>query len=238
MSFVKNIDCVSVKHGDTNIKKIMKGDDLLWPALKIYTWIKQPKVTTQDGDKTPYILSGYIPNMNTAIKVHFSGERTDGQWTLLGARVSANDRAIHFFFPSNASTKISRLNFSDKQATTTASSMVDQGGYYAYVSKTEYYITKDGGTNIIRGTWSPKSVTFTHPITIFGLNNNGSIESGGSTDLTKCPKVYYIRFYENGTLVRNFVPATYYGEAGMWDLVQKKFYKNDGPEGTYFVVGD
>jgi hypothetical protein len=46
--------------------------------------------------------------------------------------------------------------------------------------------------------------------------------------------VYTLKLYDNNTLVRDFVPAQYNGQYGMWDLVEDKFYPNKGT-GTFTV---
>lgn len=41
---------------------------------------------------------------------------------------------------------------------------------------------------------------------------------------------------ENGNLVRNMLPCTYFGEPGMWDTVEGKFYGNEGD--GQFILGN
>lgn len=65
---------------------------------------------------------------------------------------------------------------------------------------------------------------------IFGLNNNGS--SGGSARAA----VYQFDVYDNGQMVRNFVPCKNpSGDVGMYDLVTAAFYGNAGS--GIFVAG-
>lgn len=40
--------------------------------------------------------------------------------------------------------------------------------------------------------------------------------------------VQFLKLYQETTLVRNFLPCTYFGEPGMWDTVTNKFYGNSG----------
>lgn len=49
-------------------------------------------------------------------------------------------------------------------------------------------------------------------------------------------KIFYCKLYKQGALVRNYVPCKYEGEYGLWDLVENKFYKNDGTGS--FEVGE
>ena len=48
-------------------------------------------------------------------------------------------------------------------------------------------------------------------------------------------KVYYLRIYENGTLIRDFVPYMVDGVAGMYDTLNDKFYASTS--GTAFIAG-
>lgn len=41
-------------------------------------------------------------------------------------------------------------------------------------------------------------------------------------------RIYHLSIKEGTTLVRNFLPCTYFGEPGMWDTVTNKFYGNSG----------
>ena len=49
-------------------------------------------------------------------------------------------------------------------------------------------------------------------------------------------KVYYLKIYNSGTLVRNMLPCkNESGIVGMYDIIEKKFYNNNGT-GT-FIAG-
>lgn len=48
--------------------------------------------------------------------------------------------------------------------------------------------------------------------------------------------IYYWTIWDGDTMVGNFLPATFYGEPGMWDTVTKKFFHNEGT-GT-FILGN
>ena len=57
---------------------------------------------------------------------------------------------------------------------------------------------------------------------LFGVNREG-------TPLCKKMRVYSFKLLRGGTLLRNFVPCrNLIGEAGLWDLVEGKFYGNFG----------
>ena len=49
-------------------------------------------------------------------------------------------------------------------------------------------------------------------------------------------RIYYFTLYNNGQLIRNMFPCTYFGEPGMWDTVENKFYGNNGI--GQFILGN
>ena len=58
---------------------------------------------------------------------------------------------------------------------------------------------------------------------IFGRNDAGSFANG----MTGC--IYSIKFYDNDTLIRDYIPAqTITGLVGLYDKVNDKFYMNKG----------
>lgn len=61
---------------------------------------------------------------------------------------------------------------------------------------------------------------------------------GGNSSVISCSsgRLYYLKIYDNGTLVRDYVPCTNSeGTAGLYDLANDVFYTNDGT--GEFVVG-
>ena len=74
-------------------------------------------------------------------------------------------------------------------------------------------------------TWSVSVATFATPVnlTIFASNRNGAIQE------ILTGKIYYLRLYEDGTLVRDFIPCkNASGAVGLWDDVNSVFYQNAG----------
>jgi hypothetical protein len=79
-------------------------------------------------------------------------------------------------------------------------------------------------------TASAASMNIDVPLWLFARSNdiNNIIRHPGL-------KIYNTKIYSNNTLTRDFVPAQYNGQYGMWDLVEDKFYKNAGTGS--FTVG-
>ena len=74
-------------------------------------------------------------------------------------------------------------------------------------------------------TLSTMSGTFTTPVNmaLFALNRNGSLAEYGTL------KLHSMQIYDNGTLVRDFIPCqNASGAVGLWDAVNEEFYRNAG----------
>lgn len=71
--------------------------------------------------------------------------------------------------------------------------------------------------------------SFTAPSTMYLF----SVHNGGSSYANASMKLYSCQIYDDGTLVRDFVPCiNASGEVGLYDLVGKQFYGNAGT-GTF-----
>lgn len=62
------------------------------------------------------------------------------------------------------------------------------------------------------------------------LSKNILIFNGGSDNVDV--ELYQCEIYDNGVLIRNFFPCIRGEEYGLWDIVEEKFYGNDG-KGTF-----
>ena len=173
-----------------------------------------PYVETTGGQ---YIDTGYAANLNTAVEVTF--QTNSGNKWLFGSRTSggaANTYAIHvssmnsiwFQMANNSSsTQFSTSNFSNKQTTITVNKDT------AYLNGTQ--IGTVGRTSFGENTLS---------LYLGVINDNGI-----GTDRPFVGKIYSSRIWDNGELVRFFVPARDKdGNIGFYDLVTKQMYLNAG----------
>ena len=173
-----------------------------------------PYVETTGGQ---YIDTGYAANLNTAVEVTF--QTNSGNKWLFGSRTSggaANTYALHvssmnsiWFQMANdsSSTQFSTSNFSNKQTTITVNKDA------AYLNGTQ--IGTVGRTSFGENTLS---------LYLGVINANGS-----GTDRPFVGKIYSSRIWDNGELVRFFVPARDKdGNIGFYDLVTKQMYLNAG----------
>ena len=74
------------------------------------------------------------------------------------------------------------------------------------------------------------SQTFSIALNLFVLANNGN-----STIYYSTAKLYSCQIYDNGTLIRDYLPATVNGEVGLWDACSGVLYTSGS--GTALIAG-
>lgn len=173
-----------------------------------------PYIETTGGQ---YIDTGYAANLNTAVEVTF--QTNSGNKWLFGSRTSggaSNTYAVHvssmnsiWFQMANdsSSTQFSVGNFTNKQSTITVNK---DAAYFNGVQ-----IGTVGRTSFGENTLS---------LYLGVINANGS-----GTDRPFVGKIYSSRIWDNGELVRFFVPARdKNGNVGFYDLVTHQMFLNAG----------
>ena len=173
-----------------------------------------PYIETTGGQ---YIDTGYVANLNTAVETTF--QTNSGNKWLFGSRTSggaSNTYAVHvssmnsiWFQMANdsSSTQFSVGNIKDKQTTITVNKDA------AYLNGTQ--IGTVGRTSFGDNTLS---------LYLGVINANGS-----GTDRPFVGKIYSSRIWDNGELVRFFVPARDKdGNVGFYDLVTHQMFLNAG----------
>lgn len=173
-----------------------------------------------EGTGTQYINTGITPTQNTSFAFGIYMTEITGA-CIIGCIVS-NDNNDYRIFNYNGQI------YWDMQA----SRLIGTTNSFSANQKFEFkignnYVEKDGAT-VLTGT-TLSSFTGDCPMQILRDNPTGS---------STCAKgrVYYLKIYNSGTLVRNMLPCkNESGAIGMYDTVEKKFYNNNGT-GT-FVAG-
>ena len=173
-----------------------------------------PYIETTGGQ---YIDTGYVANLNTAVETTFQ-TNSSNKW-LFGSRTTggaSNTYAVHvssmnsiWFQMANdsSSTQFSAGNFANKQSTITVNK---DAAYFNGVQ-----IGTVGRTSLGENTLS---------LYLGVINANGS-----GTDRPFVGKIYSSRIWDNGELVRFFVPARDKdGNVGFYDLVTHQMFLNAG----------
>lgn len=165
-----------------------------------------------------YINAGFKPNQDTKISITVDFPLSGTTW-LYGGRTSAGSNSLGFLCESG-----SRYRF-DYASSTNALATKPTGKFTIDSDKNKCYIN---GELVFTATYT----TFASPVNmyIFNNNNNGSLSGGSSAKLYNCS------IYDNGVLIRNFIPCkTESGTVGLYDSVNNQFYQNAG-SGT-FIAG-
>ena len=169
---------------------------------------------------TQYIDTGFAPNQDTRVFCDVVFVASSTAYWLFGARNGNQDRTFGF------------LTYDNKYRSDFNTSTDE---YLTGVQSGRFTIDKDRNVTKINGQTAKTATvgTFqcTHNLYLLANNNNGTV--GGQCTAT----MYSCQIYDNGTLVRDFVPCVNAsGEAGLYDLVNKKFYGNAGT-GTFISGG-
>lgn len=163
---------------------------------------------------TQKIDTGFKPNNNTKITADAEYISSDGTYpALFGAR---NGGSQQFWLFWDGRAFISRYNTSD---ITVAATLTDRHQF----TLNKNVLSIDGS--------SATGATAT-----FQSNYNAylfSVNASGSTSYYCKARLYSCQIYDNGTLIRDYIPCqTTAGEIGLWDDVNSVFYGNAGT-GTF-----
>ena len=80
-------------------------------------------------------------------------------------------------------------------------------------------------------TWAATTFQSNYTLALFGANSGGTVTGFISAKLYSC------KIYDDGTMIRDFVPCLdANGVAGLYDLVEGKFYKNAGTGSFSYLV--
>lgn len=163
------------------------------------------------GSGTQYINTGIMPNQDTRLDLQASFAQT-GSHTIVGADLgwTANGFSIGVGF-AHYGTETSNI--------------------YGMNDRLMHLISMDKNTLSVDGVsvhaFSAQTFFVGYPLVLFANNRSGSIEE--ITTMTLCSS----QIYDNGTIVRNYIPCqTTSGEIGLWDALNKMFYRNAGT-GTF-----
>ena len=161
---------------------------------------------------TQYINTGFQPNQNTRVTATAYLTPSDAGTWLFGARNAASDSTFGFLTYENAY----RSDYNTDQNKTIPAAYSDP-----------FEIDKNKNQTQINGETEATSSVGTfqcnYPLILFANNTGGSISGGGSG------KIYQLSIYDNGTMVRMFIPCINPdGEIGLYDAANGQFYGNSG----------
>lgn len=168
-----------------------------------------------------WIDTGFKPNQNTGIIAKFQLLSSTANQTPIYARTAMNVAAFGVFI--DASSKWT-ADYGTKRFTGTTSA--------------QSLINLNFNKNVVK--FNNESYTFdtqtfqsNSNLTIFGRN------TGSTVQYTAKMKLYSCEIYDNGTLIRNFIPCkNSSGTIGLYDIVNSQFYTNVGTGGVFTAGPD
>lgn len=174
-----------------------------------------------ESSGTQYINTGFVPSPDTravidaqitaqtASAAAYMGERSGG---------GSTNKTAYELWSLSTGTKVSSDFFGNRVSKTMSTI-----GIRVLIDKNKASVTINGSTI----TNSAAAGTATLPIFLLASNDSGTAALGIAA------KLYACQIYDNGTLVRDFVPCkNASGAVGLYDTVGAQFYANAGT-GTF-----
>lgn len=168
---------------------------------------------------TQYIDTGFVPNQDTRIDITampMSSEdaNTGVGFIPYGAAESYNSNAFECFSQSG------QLEFNyDGQYEFIQS--VEVGKIYNITQMKQMFLASIVGEGSVSWSFTYQAFTCPYTLTLFAIHR--------STVFCGQQKVYSCKIYDNGTLIRDYVPCkNSSGVVGLYDLANNKFYINSG----------
>lgn len=169
---------------------------------------------------TQYIDTGFKPNQDTRVQMDF---QLIGSYSSIRALFGVRDESSgtapqQFVFWNNGSNSF-RTDYFGTQKTISGLTVTDR--FIVDKNKNVTTIGEETATN------TSANGQCIYNIVLFGINTVGSVSFFSALNLYSC------QIYDNGTLIRDYVPAkNSSGIVGLYDVVNNEFYQNAGT-GTF-----
>jgi hypothetical protein len=188
------------------------GIEGLWDSVNDVFYKLLPADYTRldfvETDGTTYIDTGYKPNNNTRVIFEGYNNNANSKW-LFGTWNASGSRQFGISMQTGAGVRYGKQ--------TAAITSQNVGEVYAELNKTAYNFN---GTT---GTLNTETFTCSYNLFIGALNNVGTPTDSSYGFIGR---IYSVKIYNNGTLVRDFIPAmNASGEAGLYDLKNDVWYE-------------
>lgn len=171
------------------------------------------------SDGNQYVDTGFKPNQDTRVVMDFELLSVTGQYAdpIFGVRTSASSNAYYFWC---SGTLVAAEQYQ---------SGYNNGSVYLAAQRVgRHTVDKDKNVTTVDGVTTAQSAyaafTASWNLLLFQSYNNGSLYSQ-----TTHMRLYACQLYDDGTLIRDYVPCTNpSGAAGLYDTVGQQFYGNAG----------
>lgn len=202
-----DLNILQIMHGDTPVSKIMKGDTQIWPEFTLLNYIS--------NTGNAFIDTGFKANNNTVIEFQYLATATN--YYAFGARTARYDKTFLYYVPNTSSI---RWSYGTSEVTP-ANTGVSNNTVVTTANTSKNVLTSKYGSTTRTATATANTFQCDYNMYLFNCNMAGEIPSLGLKG-----RVYYCKIYDNGTLIRNYVPVLQNstGLYGLLDKVNNKFY--------------
>lgn len=178
-----------------------------------------------ESSGTQYINTGFNPNNNTRVVMDYQLTSTSGWKAVFGAWVVSNGSYIKSFTLISSGTFL-RANYGNNSTQFPTSVSL---GSRKIADMNKSVCSLSTGESV---TVSSSSFTSSYPLYLSAANTSGS-----ATEISSL-KIYSCKIYDNGTLVRDYIPALRSdGIAGLYDAVNDSFVASSG-SGNFTAGGE
>lgn len=213
----------TVNNGGDKIKAISTADSMVSTSL-VTPYFATPRLPQEyqevkyiDSSGTQWMNLGVVPTKNTVIQIKFMPFEAAGGATI-GTLYSTGDVDDYRFFNAGSA------YYFDMPGGSGSGNRITGGSCPANIKQElevgNFYVKYINGSNIISGT-ALSSFTASGPLALNTYGAKANISSN---------RWYYVKIFEGEEKIRDLVPC--YRKAddvvGMYDLVNNKFYTNDG----------
>jgi hypothetical protein len=174
---------------------------------------------------TQYIDTGFTPNQNTRVDIRFSAASyANNALFVYGAGADSTSNAFEMYPWTYGTGQALQFNYGNGA---NAYQFVGVPAVNKIITTYQNKTTCQSviNNNISTAYHAAQNFTAPYTLTLFALHRASIIKSTSAAAM----KLYSCQIYDNGKLVRNFVPCkNASGTAGLYDRVEKKFYYNAG----------
>jgi hypothetical protein len=183
-------------------------------------------------DGTAYIDSGIKTTSDIRTVAKFSvTSRPSNNCAVFGGRVGYNDRGNTLYYYGNNSNIKFGWRYGNEEQNTGNGSWT---GDYSISNLSAARTMVISGATSATLTASAASFSLEHNMYVFAMNNNGAV--GGMNSASTAIKLKTIKFYNGGTLVRDYIAVRKNGVGYLYDKVSGELFGNAAASGS-FVVG-
>ena len=183
------------------------------------------ELTYIESSGTQHIDTGFKPNQNTRVVMNCEvlGFINSKDMFLYGARVAPGNTG--FYCAARADNASFAIGYANQSAV--SSNLVGIANHTVDQNKNSYQIDS------VSGSFTASTFQSSYNLHLFACITAGTVDA---TQVGKL-KVHSCQIYDNGTLIRDFVPCLSDADGvGLYDLVEGKFYGNAGTGG--FIGGE